>query len=106
MKYAFALLVVSISLFFMQVSEAGLSRHTIRCYEPMPPVCVNFDHTYQNDRLFQNCREELNSYFLAVEQYQKCLVDAVNRKIQDMDRETQSRVDRFNCKAEGNTLCF
>lgn len=83
------------------------------CTEPNEPYCVDSYGTFEDDYRFQSCRREMESYLREVERYEQCVVDEIRRiadeaqmDVDRVRRDAEDALERFNCKAEGNSYCY
>jgi hypothetical protein len=70
------------------------------CSEPRPPWCAN--HGFNDKSSYESCRREMETYLRDVENYLECL----RKKAKDTADESDKAVQRFNCNAEGRSVCF
>lgn len=79
---------------------------SLYCSEPSEPYCIDAYGTFDNDWSFRSCRDEVERYLEEVDRYAQCLIDEAQREIDDARREADDVIERFNCKAQGNTYCY
>ncbi len=71
------------------------------CTEPSPPYCIDGFNTFDDEWAFNSCKQEVESYLDSVNTFQSCLNDL----LEQVRSEASNTVDKFNCRAEGNTFC-
>ena len=83
------------------------------CSEPSEPYCIDAYGTFDDEYSFQSCRREMENYLDEVRRYEQCVADEVrriaNEAQSDVDRirrDADDALERFNCKAQGNTYCY
>lgn len=96
MRKSLILTTLALPLLFPATGQAMLY-----CSEPDPPSCVDSFYTFDDQSSFDRCRRELQSYLTEVSDYRACLMTAAD----DSADEATDLVERFNCKAEGNSFC-
>jgi len=91
---------VAIALSLTMLSS---SAHAILfCSEPSPPYCIDSYGTFDNDWSFRSCKSEVENYLANVERYLDCL----DSEKLETSRKANEVVERFNCKARGDSFCF
>lgn len=70
------------------------------CTRPTAPYCVRSGSSL-DQYSFDSCRSEMEVYRARMREYLSCL----DLEKQDMLREFNRSVDKFNCMAQGNSFC-
>lgn len=71
----------------------------VLCTEPLKPVCLDLDTTYQTPEETERCRLDLNQYASDVKDYVQCLAQAIKADKTDVKSaraEFQKRVAKEN----------
>lgn len=71
------------------------------CSEPDEPYCLSRYGSFEEEWEFDRCRREVQNFVSEVEDFASCLDQAKQEKID----EANQAVERFNCKANGETFC-
>lgn len=87
-----------------KVSAAAMQ--SLYCTEPSEPYCIDAYGTFEDEFSFELCRGEMERYLQEVDRYTECIIDEAQREIEEARREADETVERFNCKAQGNTFCY
>jgi hypothetical protein len=72
-------------------TQSGAIKH------PAQPACMDTPFAVHDQMSFDNCRADVQVYLNEVDDYLKCLNEDGN----DVVRERNALVDRFNCKMSG-----
>lgn len=56
------------------------SRAAMLCSEPIEPVCVGIERTYESESLKNRCKADVNDYLSKVEDYVSCLREEAKEK--------------------------
>ena len=57
-------------------------------------------NTLSNDQFsFDLCRQQIKNYLAQVKVYQQCVINETNE-------EADKLIKKFNCHAQGNSMCF
>lgn len=75
------------------------------CYKPDPPYCIDAFGTFESDWSFNNCKSEVESYLSETDEYVSCIVRKAQRDSEEAQSEADDTIERFNCKAKGNSFC-
>jgi hypothetical protein len=78
--------------------QASAAMYCTRPRDPDCPMLGKFDSDYE----FQSCKSDMESYQVAVNKYAQCLDDEKSSTIKEFNKA----VERFNCYARGETMCF
>jgi hypothetical protein len=76
------------------------------CIEPTEPGCISYKIAEWDDHDFERCRAEVAGFVREMSNWQDCIVSEVNRRVEDGDRRAKHAIDKFNCYAEGSSVCF
>lgn len=68
------------------------------CYQPQEPYCINSPGTFQDNWAFQSCKSEVERYLNSLDDYVRCVSN-------EAQQSASTIVDRFNCRAAGNSYC-
>lgn len=81
------------------------SSEYLYCNKPDEPYCVN---SYGNfdEWSFRQCRMEVEHYMREIEDFRECITREVQRLDMEAVQEANETVDRFNCKARGESFCL
>lgn len=79
----------------------GTAQAYFFCSEPSEPSCVSGYVDFNNQYSFDSCRRDVENYLSEVADYRSCLV----RAIDDAAEQANQVIEKFNCKAEGNSFC-
>lgn len=71
------------------------------CSEPTKPYCVDQYGTFEDEWSFERCKSDVSTYVQQVRDYADCL----EQERQDAIQAAQKAIERFNCKAKGDTFC-
>ena len=71
------------------------------CSEPRKPSCIDQYGTFDNEWSFRRCRDSVEDYLDDVSEFQSCLANWH----EDIGKEADKLVDRFNCKARQELFC-
>lgn len=72
-----------------------------RCSEPTTPFCIDSYGTFDDEWSFRRCRSEVEAFVSVVQEFISC----TRRNQQEAAEEADRIVERFNCKARGETFC-
>jgi hypothetical protein len=70
------------------------------CNEPSKPFCMDIG---QPDSF---CRIEVEEYLEREKRFRTCVVDEANTAIDESKRRAKQIVDKWNCYANGSSVCF
>jgi hypothetical protein len=90
----------SLVLALFSISEAA-AQAGYYCSEPSPPYCIDGFGTFDDEWSFNRCRDEVESYVSEVTDFQNCLA----QWHEAAGYEAENVIEKFNCKAQGNTFC-
>lgn len=68
------------------------------CFEPSEPFCLgygSFDGKYK----FNSCRDSVEDYLEDLDEYTLCVINESKEKAEEA-------IEKFNCKARGETFCY
>mgnify|MGYP003644857852 CR=1 FL=1 len=106
-------LLASLGLLVTAPPNASAAVQAYYCSEPIEPYCIDAYGTFENDYSFQSCRRDVQNYLSDVADYEQCVIDEVRRvadeaqmDVDNVRREAEDALERFNCKAEGNSFCY
>lgn len=71
------------------------------CFEPAPPDCIDRYGTFDDEWSFNRCKRDVESYIDDVSMFRSCLAnwhEAVGYEVDEV-------IERFNCKARGESYC-
>lgn len=71
------------------------------CYEPDPPSCIDRFGTFDDEWSFDRCRRDMEDYVDEMVSFRSCLAnwhEAAGNEVEDV-------IERFNCKASGDSFC-
>ncbi len=102
-KYQGAVVLVFVLATAMSAEQVGAYGF---CSVPREPSCVDMMGISKDEFTFQMCRNELESYRRQVQSYIRCLIDEVASEREDKTRKLNRAIDRFNCYAQGGSVCF
>jgi hypothetical protein len=71
------------------------------CTEPRDPECPILGR-FNSDFEFQMCKSEMEDYERKLNRYLSCLDDEKSDAIKKYNKS----VERFNCHARGENICF
>ena len=69
------------------------------CHEPSEPYCLNGITDFSDDWSFRSCRNDVERYETDMADYVECHRKAALEK-------TNNVIEKFNCKARGDSYCF
>jgi len=75
------------------------------CTRPEPPYCIDAFGTFDDDYSFNSCKNKMEQYLYEINSYIECVVSEADNETRDVRREANGAVERFNCKARGETFC-
>lgn len=98
-----------------QSMSASIS--TLYCSSPRKPSCVNAYGTFDESFSFEICRSYMERFLRDVDRYAECIndqaqqaideiVEEAQREIAEAREEADEAVELFNCKAQGNSICY
>jgi hypothetical protein len=90
---------------FAQIATAN-SSYAYYCSEPSEPSCIDMLGISRDQFSFDMCKSEVESYLADVDAYKNCLISEANSKIEETSSEASSVIDKFNCYARGESICF
>ena len=78
--------------------SAAIQKH---CWEPISPLCMNQQSTYDGSRMQQSCDDQVEEFRRGMTQYATCLEERANlvRSMRD------ATVERHQCLKDGGTDC-
>ena len=89
------------ALSFPETSEAFIGY----CTEPEPPYCLDAFGTFDDEWSFNRCKADMESYLSDVDHYTDCIIQEAREKASQAASEANEAIERFNCKAQGNSFC-
>lgn len=90
-------------LAFLAYSTSASAEY-LNCMKPSPPMCIDQFGGF-DEWSFQQCRNEVEFFVQQMQQFQQCVIYEVERLHADAQQETNRVVERFNCKAQGESFC-
>jgi hypothetical protein len=69
------------------------------CFEPSEPGCISFKVGDWSEGDFRLCKMEVEHYLSQLSNWQDCVVREANDRADKV-------VDKFNCYAKGQSVCF
>jgi hypothetical protein len=90
-----------ILLSFVTIGGLGLQKQALAyyCSEPSTPSCVSMLSISNDQFSFDLCRQQIKNYLAQVKVYQQCVINETNE-------EADKLIKKFNCHAQGNSMCF
>lgn len=79
----------------------GTAQAYLLCREPSEPSCISGYVDFSDQYSFDSCKRDVEDYLSDVSDYRSCLIEASN----DAAEQANEVIERFNCKAEGNSYC-
>tara|TARA_R110000868_G_scaffold92734_2_gene257222 strand:+ start:15321 stop:15656 length:336 start_codon:yes stop_codon:yes gene_type:complete len=102
----------SLALLVTAPPNASAAVQAYYCSEPIEPYCIDAYGTFDDDYSFRSCRLDVESYLSEVDAYEQCVADELRRvadeaqmDVDNVRREAANVLERFNCKAQGNSFC-
>lgn len=92
-------LVSLLMLYMSSTLASGQTYHS--CFEPDPPSCIDRYGTFDDEWSFDRCRRDVESYVEEVSTFRDCLAQW-HEAVGD---EAAATIERFNCKARGESFC-
>lgn len=93
---------VNLALCLIVVLSSNFPSYAIMmCSEPRDPGCPIFGN-FDDQFAFDSCKAEMESYANRVDRYLQCLNDEKSGVVKKYNKS----VERFNCFASGNDICF
>lgn len=87
------------------LAAGAVQAQSIYCSKPEPPYCIDGYNTFENEYSFRDCKFDMERYLDDIERYTQCLFDEADTMASEARREANETIERFNCKAEGNSFC-
>ena len=72
------------------------------CTEPTRPYCLDAYGTFRDEHGFNTCKLAIEFYLRDVDEFINCLANAAN----EARDEANKVVEKFNCHASGNAVCY
>lgn len=91
--------------FILSVWSASVSAEYLFCTKPSEPYCVGSYGDF-DEWSFQQCRDEVERYVKQVGSFRDCMADEVQRLDAEAVRAADKTIERFNCKARGESFCL
>lgn len=85
-------------------SSTSVSAEYLNCMKPNPPMCIDQIGGF-DEWSFQQCQNEVEFFVQQVQQFQQCVIYEAERINSDAQQEANRVVERFNCKAQGESFC-
>lgn len=99
MKHKPYLAIVGLTMMFGMFG--GTAQAYLFCREPSEPTCTSGYVDFNDQYSFDSCKRDVESYLSDISDYRSCLVAAIN----DAAEQSSEVIEKFNCKAEGNSFC-
>ncbi len=99
-------------LLYTMVVVAGVSvsgqatAYVSYCTEPIEPTCIVLLGLSRDQFSFDLCRNQIEAYVSNIDAYIACRVRALENERRDLNRKADEYIERFNCHARGEDLCF
>lgn len=71
------------------------------CSEPDEPYCLDQIGGFEDEWEFSRCRDEVEQFVDETQDFVECLA----RAQEEADDAVREAIEKFNCMAEGNTIC-
>lgn len=81
-----------------------LSATYLYCSKPIPPSCLDQFGEF-DEWSFRQCRNAVESFVQEVQQFQQCVIYEAERINSEARQEADQAVERFNCRAQGDSFC-
>ncbi len=91
--------IAALSLCLALIGMAKGSAALNFCVEPREPSCISFKMGDWDDSDFRLCKMEVEGYLRDLSTWQDCVADDANAR-------ARKAVDKFNCYARGQSVCF
>lgn len=95
-------LTATAALFFWAGSA---SSEYVLCTKPSEPYCVSSYGDF-DEWSFRQCRMEVEHYMRELKDFRECITREVQRLDMEAVQEANETIDRFNCKARGESFCL
>lgn len=71
------------------------------CSAPIAPICVDVETTYDDPSTADRCRQDVDAYTEAVDDYAACLQE----QIDELRSHSDTLQETFACRSQGGTDC-
>lgn len=75
------------------LNDVGQSEAASLCSEPLKPICIGEDATYEDDAATVRCEQDLKQYALDLKEYTLCLERTITES-RAMAKQARAEFDR------------
>lgn len=88
---------IKMKKFFIYILSTNLLFGYTMCLELVEPYCLNRSFSSQYE--FEQCKRQVQIYLSELQDYAQCLANEIAQK-------QNEAINKFNCRASGNSFCY